>query len=257
MCNLLRWICFLHVNSNAVKEKLNQSLNLIEDVLWRGLLVVSSKSRAMHFSQILPMEEGIKRWMTLSLRHVGRSLWGWLTPDRTTVTDSSCLPRAFSDWLSQKQFPASCSCLLAGSLNVRLTGRCLHTYSYQYLHTTKSNVSTFIQLGRNNSFCHKLRSHIMSFHYLSWKKLISIPFWRASSWCLQCFPFHQVFFYLANHRINFYVSHSKQTNQTPLRVEPFFSPSVAPSFFQNRSMLIAVVLKSDVFRADLFVISHL
>lgn len=196
MCNLLRWICFLHVNANVVQEKLSQSLNLIEDVLWRGLLVVSSKSRAMHFSQILPLVEGIKRWMTLSLRHVGRSLWGWLTPDRTTVTDSSCLPRAFSDWLSQKQFPASCFCLLAGSLNVRLTSRCLHTYSYQYLHTKKSNVSTFIQLGRNNSFCHKLRSHIMVFHYLSWRKLISISFWRASARFLMpaMFPISPTFF---------------------------------------------------------------
>lgn len=88
------------------------------------------------------------------------------------------------------------------------------------------------------------------------KELISISCWRASARFLMpaMFPIPPtIFFYLAKYWINFYVSHSTQTNHIPLRVEPP-PPS---SFFQNRSMLIAVVLKSDVFRADLFVISHL
>lgn len=108
-------LCCLRVGAGAAGEKRRPR--------W-GCSIHLSWSPAAH----VVLEGGIKRWVTPWLRRVGRSLWGWLTPDRTTVTDSSCLPRAPSDWLSQKQFPASCSCPLAASLNVSLTSRCLHTH---------------------------------------------------------------------------------------------------------------------------------
>lgn len=56
------------------------------------------------------------------------------------MTGSSCLRRAFSDWLSQKQFPVSCSCLLAGRLNVSLTS--CHIYTQTLLCPTLTRTDT-------------------------------------------------------------------------------------------------------------------
>lgn len=129
-------LCVVPNEDNEVTPMLcvfNESASLpgLQILLYECLIVCDNKIGFRNFcnTKLIPSKSGIRRWKTFTLRYVGRSLWKWSTPDKTSGTGSSCLPWAFSDWLSQKQFPVLCSCPLASSLNVRLTGCYTHTHT--------------------------------------------------------------------------------------------------------------------------------
>lgn len=96
------------------------------------------------------------------------------------------------------------------------------------------------------------------FHEKNWfpSRFVHVP---VQDFCsLVCFLFHQsVFIYILPTIELMSVCHIQNKPKRFRFQWSNFSSSVAPSFSQNGSMLIAVVLELDVFRADLCVISHL